>query len=109
MVVGEVAESTDLLVIGAGPGGYAAALHAANRGIEVTLVERDAVGGVCLNVGCIPSKTLIHAAELAELSGTTHMGVQVEANGGPLSPPPPCIKGTRTHVAEKMLTCVPEP
>lgn len=80
MVVGEVAESTDLLVIGAGPGGYAAALHAAHQGVEVTLVEREAIGGVCLNVGCIPSKTLIHAAELAALSGSTHMGVRVEAS-----------------------------
>ncbi|MDG2112708.1 MAG: FAD-dependent oxidoreductase, partial [Actinomycetota bacterium] len=75
MVVGEVAESTDLLVIGGGPGGYAAALHAARRGTEVTLIERDAVGGVCLNVGCIPSKTLIHAADLAALGGSTHAGV----------------------------------
>ncbi len=65
MVVGEVATGTDVLVIGGGPGGYAAALRAAARGKSVTLVERDRLGGVCLNTGCIPSKALIHAADLA--------------------------------------------
>ncbi len=65
MVVGEVAETTEVLVIGGGPGGYAAAIEAAHLGRQVTLVERGAIGGVCLNVGCIPSKALIHAADLA--------------------------------------------
>ncbi len=63
MVVGEIPESTGVLVIGAGPGGYVAALRAAAAGKAVTLVERDAVGGTCLNVGCIPSKALIAAAD----------------------------------------------
>ncbi len=63
MVVGEVATSVDLLVVGGGPGGYVAALHGARLGRTVTLVERDAVGGTCLNVGCIPSKALIEVAE----------------------------------------------
>ena len=67
MVVGEVASSTEVLVIGGGPGGYTAALRAAGRGKRVTLVEADRVGGVCLNVGCIPSKALIHAAAIAGL------------------------------------------
>jgi dihydrolipoamide dehydrogenase len=59
-------ESTaELLVLGAGPGGYAAAFRAADLGLRVVLVERDAVlGGVCLNVGCIPSKALLHAAKV---------------------------------------------
>src|SRR5690606_26423161 len=52
------------LVIGAGPGGYVAAIRAAQVGRKVTVVEREAVGGVCLNVGCIPSKALIHAGTL---------------------------------------------
>ena len=67
MVVGEVASSTEILVIGGGPGGYAAALRAAGHGRQVLLVEADRIGGVCLNVGCIPSKVLIHAAEIAGL------------------------------------------
>ncbi|MDG2428665.1 MAG: dihydrolipoyl dehydrogenase [Acidimicrobiales bacterium] len=68
MVVGEVASPVDLMVIGGGPGGYAAALHAARLGRTVTLVERNAVGGACLNVGCIPSKTLIEVANAHALS-----------------------------------------
>ena len=57
----------DLLVLGAGPGGYTAAFRAADLGREVTLIERwDTLGGVCLNVGCIPSKALLHAAAVVE-------------------------------------------
>ena len=63
MVVGEVATATDVVVIGGGPGGYTAAVEAAKRGRRVTLVERDRIGGTCLNVGCIPSKAIIHVAE----------------------------------------------
>jgi len=61
------AHDFDLLVIGAGPGGYTAAFRAADLGLSVALVERDAtLGGVCLNVGCIPSKALLHAARVIE-------------------------------------------
>ena len=56
---------TQVVVIGSGPGGYTAAFRAADLGLDVTLVERyENLGGVCLNVGCIPSKTLLHTAEL---------------------------------------------
>ncbi len=80
MVVGEVATGTDVLVIGGGPGGYAAALRAADLGQSVTLVERDRLGGVCLNVGCIPSKALIHAADLAAAGpGAAAMGIDLTA------------------------------
>ena len=58
--------STNLLVIGGGPGGYVAAIRAAQLGIATTLVESDKLGGTCLNIGCIPSKALIHAAEQFE-------------------------------------------
>src|SRR5260221_7205780 len=63
VVVGEVATGVDLLVVGGGPGGDSAALRAAAAGRTVTLVERDRIGGVCLNVGCIPSKALIPLAD----------------------------------------------
>ncbi|NWL87988.1 dihydrolipoyl dehydrogenase [Paenibacillus sp. 79R4] len=55
---------TDLLVIGAGPGGYVAALYAAKKGIQTVLVEKDSMGGTCLNVGCIPTKALIKSSEV---------------------------------------------
>jgi dihydrolipoamide dehydrogenase len=58
---------TQLLVLGAGPGGYTAAFRAADLGLQVTLVERwQSLGGVCLNVGCIPSKALLHAAKVID-------------------------------------------
>ena len=62
MVVGDFALDLDLVVIGSGPGGYVAAIRAAQLGKKVAIIERDAIGGACLNVGCIPSKVLIHAA-----------------------------------------------
>ena len=54
----------DLVVIGGGPGGYEAAIEAAKRGHRTALVEKEALGGTCLNRGCIPTKTLLHTAEL---------------------------------------------
>lgn len=59
-------EVTDLVVLGAGSGGYAAALRAAQLGLSVTLIERDQVGGTCLHRGCVPTKALLHAAELVD-------------------------------------------
>ncbi len=59
-----MAESFDLIVIGSGPGGYVAAIRAAQLGLKVACVEKNKeLGGTCLNVGCIPSKTLLHATE----------------------------------------------
>src|SRR5437867_2895458 len=67
----------DVLVLGAGPGGYSAAFRAADLGLKVVLVERYAtLGGVCLNVGCIPSKALLHvAAVMDEVSHFEALGV----------------------------------
>lgn len=66
MVVGDFPIETDTIVIGAGPGGYVAAIRAAQLGQKVTVVEKGELGGVCLNVGCIPSKALINAAHKYE-------------------------------------------
>jgi len=68
---------TDIVVIGAGPGGYAAAFYAADKGKKVILVEQDKkLGGVCLNRGCIPSKALLHATEmLSDAKGASHHGI----------------------------------
>ena len=56
----------DLIIIGAGPGGYRAAEHAARHGLKVVIAERDEVGGTCLNRGCIPTKTYVHASSFKE-------------------------------------------
>lgn len=57
---------TDLIIIGAGPGGYRAAEYAAKNGLKVVIFEGSEVGGTCLNVGCIPTKTYVHSATFAE-------------------------------------------
>ncbi|MCY0877669.1 MAG: dihydrolipoyl dehydrogenase [Firmicutes bacterium] len=80
MVVGELTEDVDLLVVGGGPGGYVAAIRAAQLGRQVVLIERGAVGGVCLNVGCIPSKALIQTADdLFQLQKGVRRGIAVSA------------------------------
>ena len=58
--------NSDLIVIGAGPGGYRAAEYAAKQGLKVVIFEGSEVGGTCLNVGCIPTKTYVHSASFAE-------------------------------------------
>jgi len=56
----------DVIIIGSGPGGYAAAFHLADHGKSVLLIEKDDIGGVCLNRGCIPSKALLNVAGLID-------------------------------------------
>ena len=58
----------DLVILGGGSGGYACALRAAELGSRVVLIEKDKVGGTCLHQGCIPTKALLHAAEVADLA-----------------------------------------
>src|ERR1700709_1967093 len=72
--------SCKLLIIGAGPGGYVCAIRAGQLGIDTVIVEAKKLGGTCLNVGCIPSKALIHAAdEFARVAliaaGTSPLGI----------------------------------
>jgi len=72
----------DVLIIGSGPGGYVAGIRAAQLGLKAAVIERDKVGGVCLNVGCIPSKSLIHQAELfRSLPDLKEMGLAVDVKG----------------------------
>ncbi|HYK72353.1 MAG TPA: dihydrolipoyl dehydrogenase [Pseudoneobacillus sp.] len=76
MVVGELAHEKDLVIIGGGPGGYHAAIRAAQLGLKVTLIEKQQLGGVCLNEGCIPSKILTSAASRLNLLRDSHeMGI----------------------------------
>ena len=69
----------DLVVIGGGPAGYVGAIRASQLGLRTALVEREKVGGTCLHVGCIPTKVLLHTAELLEdMRGSAEMGVVAE-------------------------------
>src|SRR5690348_13378706 len=60
--------AVDLVILGGGSAGYACAIRAAELGLSVVLVERDKLGGTCLHRGCIPTKALLHAAEVADLA-----------------------------------------
>ncbi|GGF12166.1 dihydrolipoyl dehydrogenase [Halobacillus andaensis] len=79
MVVGDFPIELDTLVVGAGPGGYVAAIRAAQTGQKVTIVDKGNLGGVCLNVGCVPSKALIQAGHRFEhAKGADDMGIKSE-------------------------------
>jgi dihydrolipoamide dehydrogenase len=71
----------DLVIIGTGPGGYVCAVRAAQLGMKVAVIEKNALGGTCLNVGCMPSKALLYASEMFEEAGHSFakMGVSVSA------------------------------
>ena len=69
----------DLVVIGAGPGGYVAAIRAAQLGLNTAIIERDTVGGICLNWGCIPSKSLLRNAQVLNIvKDAKAFGIQYE-------------------------------
>ncbi|MFQ3620491.1 MAG: dihydrolipoyl dehydrogenase [Spirochaetales bacterium] len=71
----------DVAIMGAGPGGYVAAIRARQLGLSAAVIERDKPGGVCLNIGCIPSKALIHQAEIfRSLSTLKELGVKVDTS-----------------------------
>ncbi|MEU6038994.1 dihydrolipoyl dehydrogenase [Actinomadura sp. NPDC047616] len=73
---------TDLVILGGGSGGYAAAFRAAELGLSVTLIEKDKLGGTCLHRGCIPTKALLHAAEVADTAREgEHFGVKTTLAG----------------------------
>jgi dihydrolipoamide dehydrogenase len=77
MVVGELAQERDVVIIGGGPGGYHAAIRAAQLGLQVTLIEKNKMGGVCLNEGCIPSKVYATSSQkFAESSNLSAMGIE---------------------------------
>jgi dihydrolipoamide dehydrogenase len=59
-----MAESYDVIVLGSGPGGYVAAIRASQLGLKTAIVERELLGGICLNWGCIPTKALLRSAEI---------------------------------------------
>lgn len=96
-------QSTDLIIIGGGPGGYETALLAAQRGLAVTLIERGNLGGTCLNEGCIPTKTLCRSAALAcDMKKAAELGVTV----GDWSVDFPTIMARKNAVVEQLRTGV---
>ena len=87
------AQSYDLIVIGAGPGGYVCAIRAAQLGMKVACVEkREKLGGTCLNIGCIPSKALLHASEKYEAAVHHFKDLGIEVSGVKLN-----LKGMMAH------------
>ncbi|HEX8520319.1 MAG TPA: FAD-dependent oxidoreductase, partial [Pseudonocardia sp.] len=74
--------NADLVILGGGSGGYACALRAAELGMSVVLVEKDKLGGTCLHWGCIPTKALLHAAEVADAARSgDKIGVKSSVEG----------------------------
>src|SRR4051794_35511176 len=79
----DMTERFDVVVLGAGPGGYVAAIRAAQLGLRTAIIEKQYWGGVCLNVGCIPSKSLLRNAELAHL--VQDRASEFGFSGGPIT------------------------
>jgi dihydrolipoamide dehydrogenase len=89
----------DLTVVGGGPGGYVAAIRGAQLGLSVALVENDLLGGVCLNRGCIPTKTLLASASLLRAAGRAEeLGVRIER----AEPDVPAIFARKDRVVERL-------
>jgi dihydrolipoamide dehydrogenase len=98
-----VADYSDLLIIGAGPGGYVAAIRAAQLGLKVTIVERSHLGGICLNWGCIPTKALLTTGEVfGLLSQLKAFGVNAQSASFDL---PQLVKRSRA-IAQQLSTGV---
>src|SRR4051812_31572882 len=91
----------DVCVVGSGPGGYVCAIRSAQLGLKTCIVERESLGGVCLNVGCIPSKAMITAAHFLERmkeSGPT-MGFEIR---GEIKVDSKKLQAWKTSVCQKM-------
>ena len=79
MSIGGDKTMKDIIVIGGGPGGYVAAIRAAQLGLDTVVVEKEHFGGVCLNKGCIPTKALLQSADLLEsIKSAADFGINVK-------------------------------
>ena len=95
---------TDIAILGAGPGGYVAALRAAQLGAEVTVIEEGELGGVCLNVGCIPTKALLRSAEVYRtLQHPEAFGLQLE---GTIEPDWLAIQARKERIVRQLVNGV---
>ena len=94
----------DIAIIGGGPGGYVAAIRAAQLGARVALIEKERIGGMCLNWGCIPTKALVHQSDLyAEMRRAGEYGIDV---GGPVSVNFPRMMARKDEVVETLVSGV---
>jgi dihydrolipoamide dehydrogenase len=92
---------TGIAILGAGPGGYVAALRAAQLGAQVTVIEENALGGVCLNVGCIPTKALLRSAEVYRtFQRAEAFGLRLE---GRVTPDWPAIQARKEHAVRQLV------
>ena len=90
----------DLLVIGSGPGGYVAAIRASQLGLKTAVVERESLGGICLNWGCIPTKSLLKSAQVYEyFLHAADYGIKID---GSVSPDFENVVGRSRAVADGM-------
>ena len=95
---------TDIAILGAGPGGYVAALRAAQLGAQVTVIEEGELGGVCLNAGCIPTKALLRSAEVYRtLQHPEAFGLQLE---GTVHPDWPAIQARKKRIVRQLVNGV---
>ena len=91
--------SFDVVILGGGSGGYACALRAAHLGLRVALIEKDKLGGTCLHKGCIPTKALLHAAEVADMAReSAQFGVRATLEGIDM----PAVNGYRDGVVSRL-------
>src|SRR5690606_32532540 len=94
----------DIAVIGGGPGGYVAAIRAAQLGAQVALIEKERLGGMCLNWGCIPTKALVHQSELySEVCRAGEFGIDVS---GPVQVNFPRMMARKNEVVETLVSGV---
>lgn len=93
--------SSDIAILGGGPGGYVAALRAAQLGAQVVLIEEKNLGGVCLNVGCIPTKALLRSAEIyRQFQRAKSFGIKLE---GSVSPDWPAMQARKGRVVKQLV------
>src|SRR5215471_11075899 len=94
-----MSDTYDVVVIGSGPGGYVAAIRCAQLGLKTACVERENLGGICLNWGCIPTKALLRSAELLE---TMHRAKEFGIIAGEIRPDFPAIIQRSRAIADKV-------
>ena len=90
-----MATQFDVIIIGGGPAGYVCAIRAAQLGLATAVVERDKLGGVCVNIGCIPTKALLHSAYVANLVAHDAKELGVEVGGSRRTTASPCAARAR--------------